>query len=182
MSLFAGFRDFLEELDHRERKAGGIILVLLVVSGIFWGLFYSHLGRLERQRQSLEKSLLELAPLKKNYTQVKQNADRLAARASALRPDDSIARIIDDIGIKGKGARVTPLKSERQGTLLQESADVFLDALTVNEAINLLYRLEKGGRPLVVAKAALKTRFGDPGRMDVVLRLQLIRPTPAIGS
>jgi len=55
---------------------------------------------------------------------------------------------------------------------------VKLDGLTLNEAVNLLYRLEKGSRPVLVKKANLKTRFDDPALLDLTLTIALLKPAP----
>jgi general secretion pathway protein M len=55
---------------------------------------------------------------------------------------------------------------------------VRIDGLTANEAINLIYRLEKGIRPLSVKKANLRVRFDDPSRFDLALTVALLKPAP----
>jgi general secretion pathway protein M len=99
-----------------------------------------------------------------------------------VRPDDSPAKIIEEIGIRGKGVKITPLKGEERNGFLEDAADIRIDGLTANEAINLIYRLEKGSRPLVVKKANLKVRFDDPARFDVILTVALLKPAPVQGK
>jgi general secretion pathway protein M len=62
--------------------------------------------------------------------------------------------------------------------MMEDAADVKIDGLTANEAINLIYRLEKGNRPLLLKKANLRVRFDDPSRLDLVLTIALLKPAP----
>ena len=63
---------------------------------------------------------------------------------AATRPDDSPAKIIEEIGIKGKRSQIKPVKGEDRGGYVEDAAEVQIDGLSANEAVNLLFRLEKG--------------------------------------
>jgi general secretion pathway protein M len=97
---------------------------------------------------------------------------------AALLPDDSPARIIEETGIKGKTSQSKALKSEDRGSYIEDTAEVKLDGLTANETVNLLYKLEKGNKPVVIKKALLKTRFDDPSKIDVTMTIALLKPSP----
>ena len=107
-----------------------------------------------------------------------RSADQRAGRMSSLRPDDSPAKVIDEIGIKGKGVKVVPIKGEERPGILEEAADVRIEGVTANEAVNLLYRLEKGSRPVVLKKVGIKVRFDDPARVDLAMTVALLKPLP----
>ena len=147
-----------------------------------WSTLAGNTSQLERKRAAREAVLKELLPLKAAYRSAKQSADMLTGRLAGVRPDDSPAKIIEEIGIRGKGVKIAPIKGEERSGALEDAADVRIDGLTANEAINLLYRLEKSGRPLLVKKANLKVRFDDPSRFDVILTVALLKPAPVQGK
>jgi len=97
---------------------------------------------------------------------------------ASLRPDDSLARIIEEIGIKGKGVKIAPLKGEERNGVIEETADVRIEGLSANETVNLVYRLEKGSRPIILKKANLRVRFDDPSRFDLAMTISLLKPAP----
>jgi general secretion pathway protein M len=105
-------------------------------------------------------------------------SDQQAGKMAMLRPDDSLARIIEEIGIKGKGVKITPLKGEERNGVIEETADVRIEGLTANEMVNLVYRLEKGSRPISLKKANLRVRFDDPSRFDLAMTAALLKPAP----
>ena len=178
MSLLAELQDFWRNLDRRTRLTGGYALIALLVVFLGWSALAGRTAALEQKRKAREAVLKELLPLKVLYRTAKQSADMLAGRMASVRPDDSPAKIIDEIGIKGKGVKISPIKGEEHKGMVEDAADVRIDGLTANEAINLIYRLEKGNRPVLLKKANLRVRFDDPSRLDLTLTIALLKPVP----
>lgn len=178
MSLLAELQEFWRGLDRRTRLTAGYVLIALLVVFLGWSALSGRISALEQKRKAREAVLRELLPLKALYLTARQSADALASRMASVGPDDSPAKIIDEIGIRGKGVKVSPLKGEERGNMVEDAADVRIDGLTANEAINLIYRLEKGNRPVLLKKANLRVRFDDPSRVDLALTIALLKPAP----
>ena len=178
MSLLAELQDFWRDLDSRTRLRAGYVLIALLAVFLGWSALAGRTAALEQKRKAREAVLKELLPLKVLYRTAKQSADQLAGRMASVRPDDSVAKVIDEIGIKGKGVKISPVKGEEHVGMVEDAADVRIDGLTANEAINLIYRLEKGARPVLVKKANLRVRFDDPSRLDLALTIALLKPAP----
>ena len=153
-------------------------LIGLLVIIMLWSALAGRTADLGRKRAAREAVLKELLPLKVAYRAAKQSSDLLKGRMASMRPDDSPAKIIEEIGIKGKGLKITPIKGEERSGFIEDAADVRIEGLTLNEAINLMYRLEKGGRPIVVKKGDLRIRFDDPSRCDLSMTVALLKPAP----
>lgn len=171
-------RDRWQDLDSRTRLWAGYALIVLLAAAVAWSALSSRVQALENKRAARESVLKELLPLRVEYLSARQSSQQLSGRMSMLRPDDSPAKIIEDIGIKGKSVKITPLKGEERNGFTEDTADIRIDGLTLNEAVNLIYRLEKGSRPLIIKKCNLKVRFDDPSRCDLALVLALLRPAP----
>lgn len=178
MKLFEIILDEWQKLDGRTRLFAGYALILLLVVAIAWSALDGKVQALEKKRAARETVLKELLPLKILYYSARQSSDRLNGRIASLRPDDSPAKIIEEIGIKGKSVKIAPVKGEERNGFIEDAADIRIEGLTFNEAINLLYRVEKGSRPLVVRKCNIRTRFDDPSRCDLTLIMALLRPVP----
>jgi len=178
MSLLTELQEFWRNLDRRTRLTAGYVLIALLAVFLGWSALAGRTAALEQKRKSRESVLKELLPLKALYRMAKQSADTLSGRMASVRPDDSPAKIIDEIGIKGKGVKISPLKGEEHNNMMEDAADVRIDGLTANEAINLIYRLEKGNRPVLLKKANLRVRFDDPSRLDLTLTIALLKPAP----
>jgi general secretion pathway protein M len=178
MNLLAELQYFWRDLDSRTRLTAGYVLIALLVVFLGWSALAGRTAALEQKRKAREAVLKELLPLKALYHTAKQSADTLSGRMASVRPDDSPAKIIDEIGIKGKGVKISPVKGEEHNGMVEDASDVRIDGLTANETINLIYRLEKGNRPVLLKKANLRVRFDDPSRLDLALTIALQKPVP----
>ena len=170
--------EWYHHLDSRTRLRMGIGIAMLLSLAIIFSMANDRIGRLKKQLAAREAEVAEMLVLKQRYQQANAVAGKLANRLEATRADDSPARIIDEIGIKGKGSQIKPLKGEDRGGYLEDAAEVKIDGLTLNEVVNLLFRLEKGTRPVVIKKALLKSRYDDPARLDLTLTIALLKTAP----
>ena len=178
MRLLETLRDRWQNLDSRTRLWSGYALIVLLAAAVGWSTLSAKVQELEKKRAAREAVLKEMLPLKVAYLSARQSSDQLRGRMASLRPDDSPAKIIEDTGIKGKSIKIVPLKGEDRPGFVEDAADIRIEGVTLNEAVNLLYRLEKGSRPLVIKKSNLRIRFDDPSRSDLTLVLALLRPAP----
>ena len=178
MKLLEDALDVWRGLETHVRLWIGYGLIALLVLFFAWSAMSAKVAALERKRVAREAVLKELLQLKAVYRLAKKSSDVMAGRMASVRSDDSPAKIIEEIGIKGKGVKIASVKGEERPGIIEDAADVHIEGLTANEAINLIYRLEKGMRPLVVKKANLRVRFDDPSRFDLGLIVALLKPVP----
>ena len=169
----------LQGLDSRTRQRIGILLALLLLVAVLLSAANSRISALEKRRTAREADLAEMMRLKARHQAASAGAQRLSNRLMATRPEDSPAKVIEEIGIKGRGSQIKPVKGDDIPGYVEDAAEVKLDGLSANETVNLIYRLEKGTRPVTVKKASIKQRFDDPSRLDVALTIALIKPAPA---
>jgi general secretion pathway protein M len=169
----------LQDLDSRTRLRIGMFLAAFLVIVIGLSAINSRISALEKKRTSRESDVTEMMRLKLRYQAASAGAQRLTNRLLATKADDSPAKIIEEIGIKGRGSQIKPVKGEDIPGYVEDAADVKIEGLSANETANLLYRLEKGARPVTVKKALIKQRFDDPSKLDVSLTIALIKPAPA---
>ena len=174
----ADLMDAWRDLDRRSRLWCGYALITLLAVVMGWSALASRTASLERKRAAREAVLKELLPLKVAYHSAKTVSDQQAGKMATLRPDDSLAKIIEETGIKGKGVKIAPLKGEERNGVIEDTADVRIEGLTANETVNLVYRLEKGGRPISLKKVNLRVRFDDPSRFDLAMTAALLKPAP----
>ena len=165
--------------DRPARLRLGAIVAGVLVLALLFTTANDRVRQLARKRSAREKDLAEMLSLRQRYLQAKAVSQKLSNRLAATRPDDSPAKLIDDIGIKGKGSQIKPVKGEeRPGGIIEDAAEVRIDALTANELVNLLYRLEKGDKPAVIKRLFVKTRFDDPSRLDLTMTIALLKGAP----
>jgi len=169
-------REQFNEMEPAVRLRTGIIIATLLLLAIIYSALHDRIVKLERKRVSREAALTEMMLLKQRHREATAGAQKLSNRLSAVTADDSPSKLIEEIGIKGKNSQIKPLKGEDRPGFSEDAAEIKLEGLTANETINLLYRLEKGTKPVVIKKANLKTRYDDPSRLDVTLNIALLKP------
>lgn len=169
--------EWYHRLDSRDRLRIGIAIALVLLLAIVFSAANDRIDRLRKKLAAREAEIAEMMLLKQRYMEANSVSQKLANRLAATRPDDSPAKIVDEIGIKGKGSQIRPIKGEERGGFLEDAAEVKIDGLTANEAVNLIFRLEHGNRPVIIKRALLKTRFDDPSRLDLALTVALLKPS-----
>ena len=175
MKRFDFLHDAFHEMDHRVRLRWGIGIALILLLAIIWSTVSGAFSGLSRKRTAREAELTELMLLKQRYLNLKKESERLANRLAAVKADDSPGRVMEEAGFKGKPVQIRPMKGEERGGLQEDLAEVKIDGLTANELVNLLHRLEKGTKPVILKKLQVKTRFDDPAKLDATLTVALIK-------
>ncbi|MDD2364610.1 MAG: general secretion pathway protein GspM [Desulfuromonadaceae bacterium] len=176
LDIINNISNIWKDIDSRTRLLSGYILIVLLAIAVGWSALSSKVEEVEKKRVAREEVLKELLPLKATYLSAKQISGELNSKMATLRSDDSPAKIVEDIGIKGKTLKIVPLKSEERSGFTEDAADIRIESLTLNEAINLIYRLEKSSRPLLIKKSNLRIRFDDPSHCDLNIIMSLLRP------
>ena len=171
-------RERFNEMEPAARLRAGYFIAALLLLTIAYSALHDRIVWLEKKRVVREADLTEMMHLKQRYREASAGAQRLANRLSAVTADDSVSNLIEEIGIKGKNSQIKSLKGEERPGIIEDAAEVKIEGLSANEVINLLYRLEKGVKPVVIKKVNLKTRYDDPAKLDVSLNIAILKPAP----
>lgn len=174
MNLIERYRD----MDKTARSRMAAVVISLLVLALCYSLLNDQITKLKKRRAGREAAVTELMLLSHQYRIASTDAQRLNNRLAAVKADDTPAKLLDEIGIKGKSSQVKPVKGADRQDVTEDAAEIKVDGITANEAVNLVYRLERGTRPVVIKKANLKTRYDDPSRLDLTLTVALIKPLP----
>ena len=171
-------REYFLQMESRTRIRLGIGCACLLLIAIILTAVNTRITFLKKKRAVRETDVAEMLVLKQRYLEANAGSQKLSNRMASAKPDDSPAKIIEDIGIKGKSSQIRQVKGEERGGYIEDAAEVKLEGLTANEAVNLVYKLEKGDKPVIIKKALFKARFDDPAKLDLVLTLALLKQAP----
>lgn len=151
----------------------------LIILGLF--VLVLPLGIMERSAEkeldALTAKQKELVSMSGEYRALKENVD-FAERKPSLPQVRGIADALDNIssslGIKGKVKSVKAVSSrEIQGSMNEESAEVLIEKVTLNELVNLFYRIGDAPMILSVKKVTMKKSFESPELLDVTMTMAL---------
>lgn len=182
MKYLETLKDHYDNLSPTARLRLGMAVAGLLILALLYSAANDRVKTLERKRAAREVDIAEMMQLKLRFQEANAGAQMLANRLASTKADDSPAKVIEETGIKGKNSQFKPLKGEEHPGYVEDAAEARIDGLSANDSINLIFRLEKGTRPVVIKKALIKTRFDDPAKLDLTLNLALLKSAPHGGQ
>ena len=161
-----------------RRKA----LIVLALAGLYILLLPNLLWErsAERELSALRKKNNEFSALAGEYRSLKESISAIE-RKKALTKTTSIAQAIGDISrslgmaekmksIKGTGTRKTP------NQMSEETAEIRIEKLTINEMVQLIYKIENAPMILAMKTVVIKKSFENPELLDVTMTVSLFTP------
>ena len=130
-----------------------------------------------KEMEMLRAKQKEMIVLSREYKALKGNVDSVEQR-STLAAVRGIANAVEmlssSVGMKGKlkSVKITGTR-EIQGSMTEESAEVQMEKVTLNELVNLFYRVEDAPMILSVKRATVKKSFENPELLDTTMTLSL---------
>ena len=127
---------------------------------------------------SLKQQQKEMQALKSEFQALKGIVDSADAKKSLSRVQ-GIIQAVDELsislGMKAKVKSVKALGARDIRYAIAEDADVLVERVTMNEMVNMLYKIENAPMALSLKRVNLRTTFEDPTLLNVSLTLSLIR-------
>ncbi|MCX5859125.1 MAG: hypothetical protein NT056_04415 [Proteobacteria bacterium] len=172
--------EFIARMTPKER----LTLVLGVVGAfliIFVGFFIFPISREKKElREKIQLKTQEL----KEMTILSQDYGGARAEGGArgvIPADFSILSYLEELAdqsqIREKIEYMRPGNVESKGKHKEVSVEIKLNAVSLSELTNLLFRIEKGGQtPLIVYRMMVRSRFANPRELDVTLTVIGISP------
>ncbi len=181
MSFFDQIKERYDSLDPEARRLILIMIAVILLLLTIFSAVSGHIAMLEKRKIAREKTLKELLVLRQRHQEAAADTQRLTNRMAGVTEKDSPVTVIEQTGIVPKGGiQSKPLPRQDRDMLIEEGAEVTLSGLTLNETVNLLYRLEHGTKPVAIRKAVIRTRFSEPSKLDLTLHVALFRPASRI--
>jgi general secretion pathway protein M len=157
---------------------------LVIVSGIAF-LFLLSLALFEfslsmkKERNALRAQEKELFGLADQYEGLKRTVDSVEGKKS-LTKVEGIVQAIDEVfaslGLNQKVKSVKSAGAREEKYAVEEEADVSVEKVTMNEMVNILYKVENAPMILSVKKTTVKTSFDNPTLLNVTMTIGLITP------
>lgn len=167
----------IEQLSKRDRIAlavgGGFVLIILIFFGIV-GPYLDGLAALDNKIVAKQRQLDEVRALRQEYLVLEQQIGE-AEKKMAGDVDFSLFSFVEGVTgrIAGKENLVymRPQPSSVREGLREESVEVKLERIDLDQTIRLLYEIETAEAFLPVKNLRLRTRFDDRSSFDAVLTI-----------
>jgi hypothetical protein len=146
------------------------LFILIIPAFIMQRASRKEVDTLKSKRNELSLLTTEFSALKVQVDVVEQKTIPSQAKGIASILDD----IVSSLGIKGKLKAVKGLGSrEIKGPMTEESAEVQLEKVSMNELVNIFYRIGEAPVILSVKRAMMKKSFENPELLDVTMTIAL---------
>jgi hypothetical protein len=134
---------------------------------------------LKKENSTLRAQKEELLLLKEDFLELSKKINAVEGKKS-LTKVEGIIPAIDEIfmstGLTRKVKSVKPSATTDKKYAIEEEADVEVEKVSMNELVNIFYRLENAPMVLLIKKARMKTSFEDPSLLNVTMTVGLVRP------
>ncbi|MFZ5907632.1 MAG: hypothetical protein ACOYVJ_09580 [Nitrospirota bacterium] len=151
---------------------GGLFVALLL---LFYGMHLISSARTELAM--LKEQQNEMLQLKEEYLSLKQRIDSGESRKGLSAPQGIVQAVDEAFSSMGLKDTVKTLKSTGKKEIrggFEEGADLSLEKVTMNEMVNILYRIENAPMPLVMKKVTIKKSFENPELLNISLALSFL--------
>jgi hypothetical protein len=161
-------------VDRKLAFISGIAIVFILC----FALFEFSLS-MKKDLIALRSRQKEFFVLTNEYTALKRAVDAMEGKKSLMKVEGIVQAIDEIFGSLGLNQKVKSVKSA--GTMekkyaVEEEADVSVEKVTMNEMVNILYKIENAPMILSVKKTTIKTSFDDPSLLNITMTVGLITP------
>lgn len=160
--------------DRKTILIGGLVL-LFICCIILFEIALS----LKRQNNILRSRQKEMLLLSQQYTGLNNILGSVEAKKSLIKVE-GIVQAVDEIfksmGLQQKVKSVKSVGIKEKKYSSEEEADVSVEKVTMNEMVNILYRMENAPMILSVRKTSVRSSFENPSLLNVTMTVGLIKP------
>jgi hypothetical protein len=156
---------------------------LYILSGILIVIFFfvfaiKELSDGKKQIEALKEQQKEILILKNEFLSLKQKIDAIESKKNLSNVQgitEAIEEIFSPIGLKDKVKTIKPVVRREIKDGIKEEADIYIEKVSMNEMVNIFYRIENAPMILTIKKATIKKSFENPERLNISLTLSFLK-------
>jgi general secretion pathway protein M len=174
---------FSQRLSPRERTILGAGAAAMVVIGLYsfiWEPLAEGRVRLAQRIVGKQRQLEEMQAMREAYMGLlrqleasQQVLDRADPKFSLFpHIEATVAQVVGRDKIKS----MTPENKEVGGAYREDSVELKLAGISLEQLVDMMYRIEKGEHPLRITRLQVKKQFRDPHMFDVTATVSMLKP------
>lgn len=165
------------ELLRDRRSALGLALIAAVLLAAAIGL--NVLSSERKEVEKLRKQHAEMLSIKDEYSSLSRVVQAREARKN-LSNAQGIAQAVEEVflpvGLKDRLKSIKSTGRRETNDGYEEEADISVEKLSMNEMVNIFYRIENAPMVLTVKKVTIKKSFENPELMNISMLVSFLRP------
>lgn len=136
----------------------------------------------ERELSALQTRLNQFSDLTNEYNKLKERVSAIEGKRSLSKVRSIILaadEVLLSLGIKEKMKSIKGIEGrDIGGQTNEESAEVQIEKVTMNELIHIFYKIENAPMLLSIKKVSIKKSFAAPELLDVTMTISLFTGPP----
>ncbi|PLX85327.1 MAG: hypothetical protein C0617_04445 [Desulfuromonas sp.] len=171
----------ISQLSQRDRialAAGGLVVLATVLYLAVFEPYREGTARLDAQIATRQRQLQEVQAMRQDYLQLQQRvaeAEKRLDSGQAFSLFSFVEGLTAEVAAKGNLVYMRPQPAGVQDDFKEESVEIKLEKIRLDQVVNLLYRIDTAKAYLKVKNLRLKPRFDDRTELDAVLTISSFR-------
>jgi len=174
--------NFYQRLSPRERTlvgiAGGAVILIALYTLVFDPLVRA--GETVHKRIALkQKELVEIQQMRDHYLDLVRRFEASQAVLAKVQPNFSlfshIESTVSQVVSRDHISSMNPATKVVGDTYREESVEFKLTGVSLEQLVDMAYRIEKGDQPLRVTRLQLKKKPNDPHSFDVTATVSMLQ-------
>ena len=154
------------------------ILSVFIVFIIIISLAIRLLSSEKRELKLLREQQKEMIIVKDEFLSLKQRIDAVESKKN-LSNVQGIVQAVDEvflsIGLKDKVKTVKSTGRRDMKDGFEEEAELQIEKVSMNEVVNIFYKIENAPMVLTIKKASIKKSFENPELLNIILTLSFLK-------
>lgn len=152
--------------------SGSIIFIIILTISI------NLLSSERRELEMLKNQRREMMTLKEDFLSLRQRINAVEGKKNLSNVRgviQAVDEVFSSVGLKDKVKTVKSAGKKEIRDGFEEEADIYLEKVTMNEMINIFYKIENAPMVLTVKKAVVKKSFENPELLNVSLSISFLK-------
>ena len=175
---------FFQRFSTRERLLLGGTAGAMLVIGLYtlvWEPLTEARALMQRRIDVKMRELGDIRRMRDNYLDLLRQFEASQTILDTAEENFSLfpyieATVADVVG-RDRIASMNPKTKVINDAYHQESVELKLTAISLEQLVDMMYRIEKGQHPLRVTRLQVKKRRRDPRTFDVTATVSMLEPT-----
>ena len=173
--------NYINRLAPRERLLVGVAAVSVVAISLYsfvWDPLQTNRAQLAKRIATKEKDLIEVQKQRDTYLDLRRQLDANQASIAPKDPGFSLFAYVDNVIAQAVGREhitsMNPSDKSLTAEFQETMVEIKLTQISLEQLVDLLYRVEKGDHPLRFSRLQVKKRANDIRNFDVTATVSVL--------
>jgi general secretion pathway protein M len=160
--------------NRRIISFSAVLISFLILSALGIKMLSSQTKELHQ----LQEQRKEMAVLRDEFLSLQQKIQTVENRKNLTNVQgvlQAVDEVFSSVGLKDKVKTVKNTGKRETKDGIEEEADVSVEKVTMNEMVNIFYRIDHAPMVLTIKKVTVKQSFENPELLNITLMLSFLK-------